>query len=172
MARSQSNWDSRIYSTEPWNGITSEWFVRIFTPEMEGVLMSRGDEHASLHEHVVTRTDPGGKNGPRIRSLGSAAIQAKHERARNKRCRESFALLRLHVLDITLKKYLDRHGKDSTGRRCGSIVWVILQKRGTPPRSMMFTSLQDDEWSNASLTLVGIDEQTVVWYVILRVGGD
>ena len=40
------NFDSRIFSIEPWNGIPSEWFVRIFLPELHGWLHGQGDEYS------------------------------------------------------------------------------------------------------------------------------
>ena len=58
------NFDSRIFSIEPWNGIPSEWFVRVFLPEVHGWLHGQGDEFYSLHEHVVDQTAYGCVNEP------------------------------------------------------------------------------------------------------------
>ena len=155
------NFDSRIFSIEPWNGIPSEWFVRIFLPELHGWLHGQGDEYYSLYEHVVTQTAYGCVNEPMPRPAMTSAVQAKHEKLEKQRCRKSFAFLRLHVLDVSLKKEFDQYGKNANGVHCGASVYVILLQRGTPPQSMMLTTSQDTEWHEATLALVGIDEDTL-----------
>ena len=106
------NFDSRVYDIQPWNGIPSEWFVRCFLPDVEGWLHTHGDDYHSYHEHVVTRDDFDGLNEPRgLRNGMNANMIKKQEQAFKVRARKTFAFLRLHVLDITIKKEFD-------ARRC------------------------------------------------------
>ena len=65
------------------------------------------------------------------------------------------------MLDVSLKKEFDQYGKNANGVHCGASVYVILLQRGTPPQSMMLTTSQDTEWHEATLALVGIDEDTL-----------
>ena len=84
-------WDTRLFKIEPWNGITSEWFVRVHVSDVEGYLLSQGDEYASWHDHCITQTDPGGLYGPVIGPPMTAAEQRKQNSARAIRRRMTFS---------------------------------------------------------------------------------
>ena len=43
----------------PWFGEIGVTFTRVFRRDFEGALHGIVDEYASLHDHLVTRTDPG-----------------------------------------------------------------------------------------------------------------
>ena len=53
----------------PWYGEIGSEFTRTFRRNFEGALHAQVDDFASLHDHLVTRTDPG--NAP---VAGGAAV--------------------------------------------------------------------------------------------------
>jgi hypothetical protein len=101
----------------PWYGEIGAEFTRVFQRNFEGALHAEVDDFASLHDHLVTRTDPGNApigGGAAVAHPGAAvagqagvAMQAKSTLAFEARKRKSFGLIRLHIEDETIRDDID-----------------------------------------------------------------
>jgi hypothetical protein len=149
----------------PWFGEIGVPFTRVFQRNFEGALHANVDEFASLHDHLVTRTDPGNQIGggavvahPGGGVAGQAGItmQAKSALAFQARKRKSFGLIRQHVEDETIRDDIDANAPGD-----GPAAWLIVIAAGTAQQTALFDDTQDVEWTAATLFLVGISETTI-----------
>ena len=150
----------------PWLGEIGAEFTRVFRRDFEGALHREVDDYGSLHDHLVTRSDPGNVpigGGPTVVHPGGAVagqagigMQAKSASAFQARKRKSFGLIRLHVEDETIRDDIDANAPGD-----GPAAWQIVIVAGTAQQTALFDDTQDVEWNAATLFLVGISETTI-----------
>jgi len=139
---------------------------RVFQRNFEGALHAEVDEFASLHDHLVTRTDPGNAPaaggamvvhpGGGVAGQAGIAMQAKSALAFEARKRKSFGLIRQHVEDETIRDDIDANAPGD-----GPAAWLIVIAAGTAQQTALFDDTQDIEWNSATVFLVGISETTI-----------
>jgi hypothetical protein len=150
----------------PWYGEIGVAFTRVFQRNFEGALHAEVDEFASLHDHLVTRTDPGNAPvaggamvvhpGGGVAGQAGIAMQAKSALAFEARKRKSFGLIRQHVEDETIRDDIDANAPGD-----GPAAWLIVIAAGTAQQTALFDDTQDIEWNSATVFLVGISETTI-----------
>ena len=150
----------------PWYGEIGVAFTRVFQRNFEGALHAEVDEFASLHDHLVTRTDPGNAPvaggamvvhpGGGVAGQAGIAMQAKSALAFEARKRKSFGLIRQHVEDETIRDDIDANAPGD-----GPAAWLIVIAAGTAQQTALFDDTQDVEWNSATVFLVGISETTI-----------
>ena len=150
----------------PWFGDIGAEFTRVFRRNFEGALHAEVDDYASLHDHLVSRTDPGNApivGGAAVVHPGGAvagqvgvAIQAKSVLAFQARKRKSIGLIRLHVEDETIRDDIDANAPGD-----GPLAWQLVIAAGTAQQTALFDDTQDIEWNSATLFLVGVSETTI-----------
>ena len=150
----------------PWYGEIGIAFTRVFQRNFEGALHAEVDEFASLHDHLVTRTDPGNAPaaggamvvhpGGGVAGQAGIAMQAKSALAFEARKRKSFGLIRQHVEDETIRDDIDANAPGD-----GPAAWLIVIAAGTAQQTALFDDTQDVEWNSATVFLVGISETTI-----------
>ena len=150
----------------PWFGEIGAEFTRVFQRNFEGALHAEVDEFASLHDHLVTRTDPGNAPigggaavahpGGGVAGQAGIAMQAKSVLAFQARKRKSFGLIRLHIEDETIRDDIDANAPGD-----GPAAWQIVIAAGTAQQTALFDDTQDIEWNAATLFIVGISETTI-----------
>ena len=156
-----SSYDSSKYIIcAPWYGEKGTAFTRVFRPDFEGGLHGQVDEFASLHEHLL-QTDPGATPGGVLvahpgggAGLGQAGIAmvARSQQAYLTRRRKLFGFIRRHVEDDAIREDIDANAPGD-----GVAAWAIVITYGTDPQTALFSNVQDDEWSSASIFWIGID---------------
>ena len=150
----------------PWYGEIGSEFTRTFRRNFEGALHAQVDDFASLHDHLVTRTDPGNvpvaggaavaHPGAGLAGQAGVTMQAKSTLAFEARKRKSFGLIRLHIEDETIRDDIDANAPGD-----GPAAWLIVIAAGTAQQTALFDDTQDIEWNGATLFLVGISETTI-----------
>ena len=150
----------------PWYGEIGSEFTRTFRRNFEGALHAQVDDFASLHDHLVTRTDPGNAPigggaanahpGAGLAGQAGVTMQAKSTLAFEARKRKSFGLIRLHIEDETIRDDIDANAPGD-----GPAAWLIVIAAGTAQQTALFDDTQDIEWNGATLFLVGISETTI-----------
>ena len=150
----------------PWFGDIGAEFTRVFQRNFEGALHGEVDDYGSLHDHLVTRTDPGNipvaggaavaHPGGAVQGQAGVAMQAKSVLAFQARKRKRFGLIRLHIKDETI-----RDGIDANAPADGPAAWQLVIAAGTAQQTALFDDTQDIEWNAATLFLIGISETTI-----------
>lgn len=150
----------------PWYGEIGSEFTRTFRRNFEGALHAQVDDFASLHDHLVTRTDPGNAPvaggaavahpGAGLAGQAGVTMQAKSTLAFEARKRKSFGLIRLHIEDETIRDDIDANAPGD-----GPAAWLLVIAAGTAQQTALFDDTQDIEWNAATLFLVGISETTI-----------
>ena len=92
----QANFDAKKYACGPWLGEQGGPFDLIFKPAFETVLRSKAytDNFASLHQHFVSETSYGARNGPpHPAGAGLAALGVQSQMAARTRDETGYSLI-------------------------------------------------------------------------------
>ena len=164
----EASYDARKYPIcAPFYGTRGPAWTRRFKPDFENGLYTITDKYASLHAHLVDRSDPGNVNGPA--HAGGAGAVAESQLALKARQDQTFGYILRHLenqdaRDAAIAEKNAIFGAVAAGAVVAADwvhnVWQQLNTLYSLRQTALTTSNQNNEWTSTKLGVLGITRDT------------